>query len=208
MTESVVIVDYGAGNITSVSRALQFLDVKATISCAPTVIASADRIIFPGVGSAAHAMSSLDASGVIPALKTMVESGKPFLGICLGAQIALRASDEGDVACLGLVDGVTTTLAALYHDQMLKIPHMGWNTVRREIDHPIFFGIPNPSYFYFVHAYYTNTVAPTLSIGSTEYGSRFTTAYAKKNIVGVQFHPEKSGPVGLQLLRNFMNWRP
>ena len=166
----------------------------------PEQIRSADAMIFPGQGANDSSMRPLRSSGLVDPIKEFVQNGKLFLGICLGLQLILEGSDEGVEPGLGLVDGWVRHLPAGH-----KIPHMGWNTVNFRIDHPIFSGIPENSYFYFVHSYYADPEDKTLVSGTTMYGVDFCSAIASYNLVAVQFHPEKSGDTGLILYRNFVD---
>jgi len=195
-----VIVNYGAGNLTSVYNALRHLGVKSEISGEPGKIESADRIIFPGVGAAGAAMENLGRSGIGEAIKKAFGRKIPILGICIGCQIILEESEEGDVKCLGILPGK----AVRFKNELdLKIPHIGWNQVDYAKEHPIFKGIPSGSNFYFVHSYHP-CVSDAIVYGTTTYGSQtFPCIVGKDNIIATQFHLEKSGDVGLQVLKNF-----
>lgn len=188
------IVDYGAGNIRSVGNALERLGTQFFVSRDVAELQRAQKLILPGVGEARSAMESLNNIGLIQWL-TMIRV--PFLGICIGMQILFEHSDERDTACLGIVPG----RVARFDDTNLKVPHMGWNRVNLKAQSPLFEGIRDSEFFYFVHSFGAPLVPDT--IGATEYGLQFSSAVQHKNFYGVQFHAEKSGNAGLQLLRNF-----
>ena len=194
------IVDYESGNLKSVETALRYLGIDFITSEKPAELLAADRLVFPGVGEAAAAMKALTKRGLDSTIKEFAESGRQILGICLGSQILLRKSEERDTPCLGLIPG---TVKRIPPGPGLKIPHMGWNQISHQGRHAIFKNIPEEASFYFVHSYYTELEDASLEIASTEYGIRFTTGIGYKNLTSVQFHPEKSGEFGLQLLRNF-----
>ena len=202
----IAIVDYKAGNLTSVRLALEALHVEAQITSDPDVVRRADRIIFPGVGAAGPAMEEVRRFGLQPALVEFSESGKPFLGICVGTQILLDSSEEnGGTPCLGLIPGQVKRFRPKSHYD--KIPQMGWNTVHFTRQHPIFEGIEDNSEFYFVHSYYPSPSNPEYSLGETEYAdARFSSILGKDNLIATQFHPERSGRIGLKLLDNFCKW--
>ncbi|MFO7870274.1 MAG: imidazole glycerol phosphate synthase subunit HisH [Kiritimatiellia bacterium] len=201
----IAIVDYGAGNLTSVRLALKALGSPAGITCEPSAVLAAEKVILPGVGAAGKAMKSLESTGLAAAVKDAVSRGTPFLGICLGTQIVLEFSEEnGGTPCLGLVPGKAIKFSRGRDPQ--KIPQMGWNTVIQRRPHPLFSGINNESEFYFVHSYYPAPPGEYV-IGETEYaGVTFASAIARDNLVAAQFHPEKSGRIGLQMLKNFIEW--
>ncbi len=198
------IVNYDAGNLTSVETALQKLGAEFQISSSPHQLDLCDRLIFPGVGHAKAAMEKLRERTLDAYLRKYVESGRPLLGICLGSQILLEESEEGPTECLGIIKGSVKLFPA---DMGLKVPHMGWNTVDFQ-DHHLFRGLDKESSFYFVHSYYNATLDPSDSLGETEYGIRFVAALGRANVAAVQFHPEKSGRPGLGILENFMSWNP
>lgn len=204
----IAIVDYRAGNLTSVARALHFLEKPCRITSDPDELRRASRIIFPGVGAAGEAMSHLRQAGLDHLLRECVQEGKPVLGICMGTQVILEHSEENDTTCLGIVAGCVKRFPDdLRQDgERLKIPHMGWNRVAFQKDHSVFHGLPEGAEFYFVHSYYPEPADFELVAGWTEYGLRFCAALAYKNLVAVQFHPEKSGRPGLQILNNFCSW--
>ena len=202
----IAIVDYKAGNLTSVRLALEHIGVACEVTNDPERIASADRVIFPGVGAAAEAMRNLQELKLLDPLKDAVASGRPFLGICLGTQVIFEHSEEdGGVDCIGLVPGAVKRFVT--SDQSCKIPQMGWNTVEFAREHPVFEGIENKSEFYFVHSYYPDSSDAAYVVGETEYaGVRFASAVGMNNLVATQFHPERSGRIGLRLLENFSKW--
>ena len=199
----IVIIDYQAGNLTSVVRSLKALGVEATVTQDPAVVAQATRVIFPGVGAAGKAMATLRELGLDQALRQSFQRGIPILGICLGAQVILEHSEENDTVCLGLLPGCTR---ALSRSEGLKIPHMGWNRVRFLRTHQIFKGLPEGAEYYFVHSYYPAPAEATMVVGVTDHGIEFPCAIGWRNLVATQFHPEKSGRFGLQILENFLAW--
>ena len=204
------IIDYRAGNLTSVRLAFGSLDADARVTDDPDVVRSADRVVLPGVGAAGAAMSNLAELGMVAAIRDVVANGTPFLGICLGAQVVLaRSEEDGGVDCLGLLPGTVRLFQPA--SQWDKVPQMGWNAVMprsgRQGPHPLFDGIEPGSEFYFVHSYYPAPSDDACVLGETDYaGVRFASVVGRNNIVGTQFHPEKSGRVGLKLLNNFLNW--
>lgn len=198
-----VIIDYQAGNLTSVVRSLRALGVEGEVTQEPAVLSRAGRVIFPGVGAAGVAMATLMNLGLDQALRHCFQRGIPILGICLGAQIVLTHSEENDTPCLGLLPGRTL---ALPWQPGLKIPHMGWNQVRFLKAHPVFKGLPAAAEYYFVHSYYPAPSQEDMVLGVTEHGLEFPSAVGWRNLVATQFHPEKSGRFGLMLLQNFLAW--
>ncbi len=194
------VVDYGAGNLPSVERALASIGAEFFTTARPEELARADRLVFPGVGEARAAMDVLEARGLDEAIIAFARSGRPLLGICIGAQVVLDASEERSTRCLGLVAGRAVRFRTTAD---LKVPHIGWNQVRQTAAHAVFAGIPDGACFYFVHSYYPEVADGRLTIGETDYGAAFTSAFARENLVAVQFHPEKSGRHGLRLLANF-----
>jgi glutamine amidotransferase len=200
----IYIIDYKAGNTTSVQRALAHLGVESRITPDPDIIRRAERVIFPGVGQAESAMAVLRERALDAALRDAFSRGTPILGICLGAQVVLTRSEEGDTRCLDLIPGVTVRFAPA--DPALKIPHMGWNRIRKLRDHPLLAGIRAEEEFYFVHSYYPQPENPAGVVAECEYGVPFPAAIGCANLFAVQFHPEKSGAPGLRLLSNFAAW--
>jgi glutamine amidotransferase len=194
------IIDYNAGNIRSVEHALNYLGFANIRSKDPHDLANADRVIFPGDGDALYAMGQLEQTGYASFLKDCASSGKPILGICVGAQIIFDFSEEGDVECLGLVRGTIRHLPA----GKLKVPHMGWNDLRVVGNpSPLFAGIDGGASYYFVHSYMICTEDPSVVVAVADYGVPVPAVIQKGNIHALQFHPEKSGPAGLQILKNF-----
>jgi imidazole glycerol phosphate synthase, glutamine amidotransferase subunit len=200
----ITIVDYKAGNLTSVKRAFDHLGVPNQISADPQVIRDAERIVFPGVGHAGAAMRVLKEGGLDSALTTAYSLGTPILGICIGCQIILSHSEEGDTACLDLIPGTCTHFHL--QDETLKIPHMGWNEVTVTRPHPILRHIRPGDEFYFVHSFYPQPTDPVTVYATSEYGKPFPVAIGTGNLFAVQFHAEKSGLIGLKLLENFAHW--
>ncbi|MCL2075251.1 MAG: imidazole glycerol phosphate synthase subunit HisH [Betaproteobacteria bacterium] len=217
---SIAIIDYGMGNLRSVEQALNRVaaghEIRVT-SC-PVYVAQAERVVFPGQGAMPACMAELDRRNLREAVLEAAAS-KPFLGICIGLQMLFSHSEEGDSPGLdcfaGQVFRFPNTMRSLDGEcldkrlgERLKVPHMGWNSVRQETSHPLWHGITDNARFYFVHSYYVALEDVSLSVGSCEYGFRFTAAVARDNIFAVQFHPEKSAADGLSLLSNFVRWRP
>ena len=202
----IAIVDYKAGNLTSVKRALDHLGLESRVTPDPDVVARAERIIFPGVGHAGTAMAVLKERGLDEALRAAFNAGTPILGTCVGAQIILSHSEEGDTKCLGLLAGDCKRFRP--NDPALKVPHMGWNEVRQAagLGHPVLRGVPNGAEFYFVHAYYLCPADPASVLATAEHGVNFPAVIGQRNLVATQFHSEKSGPVGLTILNNFAGW--
>ncbi len=195
-----VIVDYGAGNLHSVARAVVNQGVRPLITSTPRYLEDADAVIVPGVGAAEDTMANLRRCGMEDPIRDYIASGRPFLGVCMGQQALLDASEEGgEHECLGVIHGRVVKLPA-----GLKVPHMGWNRVRYTQEHPIFENIPDNSYFYFVHSYYPQPADPAVTIGETDYGVTFPAVIARDNVVATQFHPEKSGEMGLRMYGNFL----
>lgn len=200
----ITIIDYNAGNIRSVQRACAEVGAKAIVTGDPAIVAGAEKIIFPGVGAAASAMEFIKKTGLDKAIKTAFAAGIPILGICLGAQIVLESSEEGNVKCLGMVPGKTVRFKL--KDKSLKIPHMGWNDVKVVQPHPLLEGIKEGDQFYFVHSYYPNPADRKNVYAVADYGGDFCVALGSGNLFATQFHPEKSGKVGLQMLERFEKW--
>jgi glutamine amidotransferase len=199
-----IIVDYDAGNLRSVKRACDAVGVSAVLSKDPEAVVRADRIIFPGVGAAKSAVDTLTRTGLGEALRTAHSKGTPVLGICLGAQIVLDDSEEGDVRCLGLLPGRTRRFNLA--DRRLKVPHIGWNDVRVEQPHPLLDGLEPGDEFYFVHSFYPAPRDENRIYATADYGGAFCSALGKDNLFATQFHPEKSGPLGLKILERFERW--
>lgn len=200
----VTIIDYDAGNLTSVKRALDHLGVASTITANPAQVRSAERLIFPGVGQARAAMNVLRARGLDSALREAYARATPILGICIGCQIVLTHSEEDDTPCLGLLEGECVRFRL--GDPALKVPHMGWNVVTVTRPHPVLNGVQPGDEFYFVHSYYPQPREPQRIFAVAEHGVTFPAAIGQRSFFAAQFHLEKSGPVGLSVLRNFAEW--
>jgi imidazole glycerol-phosphate synthase subunit HisH len=207
----VAVVDYGMGNLHSVSKAVEHAEagVHAEVTSDPARVSAADRVVFPGQGAMPDCMREMDSRGLRPAVLEAARS-KPFLGICIGLQMLFERSDEGGVDGLALLPGSVRRFpdSAMVDSEgrRLKVPHMGWNRVRQTA-HPLWSGIEDASRFYFVHSYFPEAGAADVR-GITDYGVPFTCAVARDNIFAVQFHPEKSDTAGLRLLANFLHWNP
>jgi imidazole glycerol-phosphate synthase subunit HisH len=201
----IAVVDYGMGNLRSVSKALEHVapGAEVQLTADPEKILAAERVVVPGQGAMPDCMRQLEASGARAAVVEATRA-KPFLGICIGLQMLFERGEEGDAAGLGLLPGRVPRFAV----SGLKIPHIGWNEVMQERSHPLWSGIPDRSRFYFVHSYYPAPRDAALTAATSVYGTPFTCAIARDNIFAVQFHPEKSQSAGLQLLSNFVRWRP
>ncbi|MFP4580788.1 MAG: imidazole glycerol phosphate synthase subunit HisH [Candidatus Sumerlaeia bacterium] len=200
----ITIVDYNAGNLRSVKRACDAVGIESEFTQSPEKVASSGRIIFPGVGAAASAMATLRETGLDRAIREAFDKGVPILGICLGAQIILEHSEEGDTECLGLIKG--STLRFKLDDPNLKIPHMGWNEVIPRQSHPLLDGLEAGGEFYFVHSYYPQPAQDSDVFAMAEYEKPFCCALGHKNLFATQFHPEKSGNFGLNMLKRFALW--
>jgi glutamine amidotransferase len=199
-----VIIDYDAGNLRSVQRACAEVGLTARITNDAGAVAQADRIIFPGVGAAGSAMKSIRAAGLDIALLDALRAGTPVLGICLGCQISLDFSEEGDTPTLGMIPGRVVRFR--FDDPALKVPHMGWNEVRVVKPHPLLVKVRPGDEFYFVHAYYPQPARRDDVYAETDYECTFASALGHQNYFATQFHPEKSGRVGLELLSCFASW--
>ncbi len=204
MVSIITIVDYKAGNLTSVARALEHLGQRWEITDQPERVARAERVILPGVGAAGATMENLNRLGLADVLRNDVAAaGKPFLGICIGIQVLLDYSDEDSARGLGIVPGRVVRYPSSLDGRPLKVPQIGWNRVRQVRQHPLFAGVPDDTHFYFVNSYYPVPDDPAVTIGTCDYGVSFTAVLARGNIVATQFHLEKSGAAGLRLLDNF-----
>lgn len=201
----ITLVDYKAGNLTSVRRALDHLGIASQITPDPALVSRAERIIFPGVGHAATAMKILHERGLDEALQEAFIHGTPILGICLGSQIVLARSDEGPTPCLNLLPGNCPRFSLV--DPNLKIPHMGWNAIQIEQPHFILKDVRPGDEFYFVHSYYPQPARSEDIFATSEYEIKFPVALGRVNLFATQFHPEKSGKVGLKMLENFASWK-
>lgn len=198
------VVNYKAGNAASVIAALNSIAIPCKLVNTPAEIKAVTHIILPGVGSAGATMASLNELNLVPILtEQVIHQHKPFFGICVGLQILFKTSTEGNATCLGWLDGEVDRLKG---DQ-IRVPHIGWNTVRQERPHPIFEGIDNLTHFYYVNSYRAQTPDKSIVLGSTTYGETFPGVVGKDNILATQFHAEKSGELGLALLANFYKTR-
>ncbi len=202
----VAILDYGAGNLTSVRLALRRIGADAQVTRDPAAVAAADRIVFPGVGSAASGMAGLRGCGLDAALTEAIRGGKPVLAICLGMQMLLDwSAEDGGADGLGVIPGRVEKFE--FPAGGVKVPHMGWNTVDFRSAHPLFAGIPSGTAFYFVHSYFARPRDPENTLGTTEYGgTEFACVIGCGNVFATQFHPERSGEAGLRMLKNFAGW--
>ena len=197
----IAIIDYGVGNLFSVEKAFVKLGADVIVTSDAEIIAKADKIVLPGVGAFGDCMQNLIESGLIPTIRDAVATGKPFLGICVGLQILFDGSEESPgIAGLGIIKGMVKKIYA----PALKIPHMGWNSLELAAASPLFQALPKSPYVYFVHSYYAVPEDPSVITAVTEYGQQVTAAVAQKNIQATQFHPEKSGDIGLLILKNFI----
>src|SRR5947209_10115184 len=198
----IAIIDYGAGNIRSIEKALEYIGVQVQVTADPAVVSMAQAVVLPGVGSGGAAMARMTEQGLDDAIRQATQQGKPFLGICLGMQLLADHHAEGEVDGLGLFRGEVRRIP---HGP--KIPHMGWNSViPLHPDLPIFEHIPTNAYFYFAHSYYVEPQDSRGVAALTDYGSPYCSVIATEQVWGTQFHPEKSGAIGLRLLRNFVRW--
>ncbi|MBQ0944346.1 imidazole glycerol phosphate synthase subunit HisH [Ideonella sp. 4Y16] len=216
MTRTVAVVDYGMGNLRSVSQAVMHVaageGVDVIVTQRPEEVRAAERIVLPGQGAMRDCMREFADSGLKEAVLASVAAGKPLMGVCVGMQMLLDHSEEQDTPGLGLIPGRVKRFRLEGRTQpdgsRYKVPQMGWNQVRQVGSHPVWAGVPDESWFYFVHSFYTAPSDPHHSAGTTEYGDRFTCAVARDNIFATQFHPEKSAEHGLALYRNFLHWNP
>jgi glutamine amidotransferase len=215
MARTVAVVDYGMGNLRSVSQAVAHVaagsDVQVVVTSRPDDVYAAERVVLPGQGAMRDCMRELRESGMVDAVLDAA-ARKPLMGVCVGMQMLLDHSEEQDTAGLGLIPGRVVRFRL---DGMVqpdgsrhKVPHMGWNGVVQARPHPLWAGVPDGAAFYFVHSYCAHPSDPRHSSGETEYGVRFTSAVARDNIFATQFHPEKSAAHGLALYRNFLSWKP
>ena len=215
MTRTVAVVDYGMGNLRSVSQAVLHVargsDVDVIVTSRPEEVLAAERVVLPGQGAMPDCMRELRESGLLDAVLDAA-ARKPLLGVCIGMQMLLTRSEEGPTDGLGLIAGEVRRFALagrLQEDgSRYKVPQMGWNRVEQVRAHALWAGVPDNAYFYFVHSYYAQPLDARHSAGETDYGGRFTCALARDNIFATQFHPEKSAEHGLSLYRNFLHWKP
>ena len=198
----IAIIDYGAGNIRNVVNAINKLGYEVNLTSDPDEVLSADTVILPGVGAAGDTVSSLRKLNLIEPVRRVIAENKPFLGICIGLQVLFTETEEDrGQKCLDVFPGRVKRFP-----EGRKIPHMGWNQVKRKIDHPVFEGVPDNSNFYFVHSYYVDPEDKSLIAGITEYGVEFCSMISRGNMIGTQFHPEKSGNIGLRIYDNFLRY--
>jgi glutamine amidotransferase len=196
----IAIIDYGAGNLRSVTNAISRVGYQPKIISTPEEVLAAQAVILPGVGAAADTMANLQTLGLVSPIRRFIGEERPFLGICIGLQVLFDGTEEGGWhECLGIIPGVVRRLPP-----GLKIPHMGWNQVRQRIPHPVFRGIPDETNFYFVHSYYVGPDDMALVAGETDYGIPICSVIARGNLIATQFHPEKSGEIGLKIYENFI----
>lgn len=213
MTIDIAVIDYGMGNLRSVSKAIEHVAPgrNVVVTGDPQQVAAAGRVVFPGQGAMPDCMREMESRGLRSAL-VAAASSKPFLGICIGLQMLFEHSEEGDTPGLGLLPGVVRRFPAAgmvdAQGGKLKVPHMGWNEVMQGMAHPLWQGIADGSRFYFVHSYYPEPADPAIIAGWSAYPFRFACAAARNNVFAVQFHPEKSHTAGLRLLANFVAWQP
>ena len=193
------IVDYGTGNIRSVLKAVEFSGYSAEVIDTPEKISAAKSLIIPGQGSSGYAMKKLREKHLVNPIIDYIKQQRPFFGVCLGLQLLMETSEEDPEPCLGIISGEVKRFK-----HQLKIPHMGWNQVQFTRQNPVFSEIPEDSFFYFVHSYYVDPLDENIVLGKTDYGLNFCSAIAKDNIIATQFHPEKSGEIGLSLYKNFL----
>jgi glutamine amidotransferase len=210
---TVAVIDYGMGNLHSVAKALEKIatGTRVLVSANPADILKADRVVLPGVGAIRDCMAEIRRLGFDQAVREIVDSGKPLLGVCVGMQALMQHSVENNgTNCLGIFEGRVEYFGDVLRDpqsgERLKVPHMGWNQVHQTGPHPMWQEIPQDSRFYFVHSYYVQPGDQSISAATTEYGLSFSSAVTKNNVFATQFHPEKSQHVGLQLYANFLRW--
>jgi len=215
---SVAVIDYGMGNLRSVAQAViaaaHGSGVEVVITSDPAEVRKAERVVLPGQGAMRDCMRELHDSGLMPEV-LHAAANKPLFGVCVGMQMLLDHSAEGDAggtACLGLIPGEVVKFELNGRHQpdgsRFKVPQMGWNQVRQTSQHPLWSGVPDNSYFYFVHSFYAKPLDVRHTAGETDYGQPFTSAVSRDNIFATQFHPEKSADMGLMLYRNFLSWSP
>jgi len=196
----IAIIDYGAGNLRSVVNAVTKLGYQAKVTGNPDDMLDARAVILPGVGTAGDTMANLKAKNMVDPIRQFIAAGRPFLGICIGLQVLFTVTEEaGNHQCLDVIPGIVRRLPS-----GLKVPHMGWNQVKQRVSHPIFDGIPDEANFYFVHSYYAEPADKSLVAGETEYSISICSVLVRDNLIATQFHPEKSGEIGLKLYDNFI----
>ena len=200
----IAIVDYGMGNLGSIANMLKKVGAQSTISSDPQIITAADKLVLPGVGAFDNGMRNLAQRGLVELLNAQVlQHKKPILGLCLGMQLFTRASEEGQLKGLGWINAQTVRFKFDQANADLKIPHMGWNTLRIHRPHPLLADLEADARFYFVHSYHLICNDPESALATTTYGYDFASVVAQDNILGAQFHPEKSHKFGMKLLKNF-----
>jgi imidazole glycerol-phosphate synthase subunit HisH len=196
----IAVIDYGAGNIRNVVNAVTRLGYEVRLTSDANEVFSADAVIFPGVGAAADTLSSLKTLELVEPIRRVIAEDRPFMGICMGLQLLFSITEEdGGQKCLDVFPGQVRKFPG-----GLKVPHMGWNQVKQNMKHPVFEGVPDGENFYFVHSYYVEPEDAALVAGTTEYGIEFCSAIARGNMIATQFHPEKSGDMGLKIFGNFL----
>ncbi len=213
MMSNIAIVDYGMGNLYSVAKAVEHVATatdRIYITSSPKQIAASDKVIFPGQGAARDCMAALQEFDLQSAIIDAAQQ-KPFLGVCMGMQVLMQNSEEnGGTECLSFYTGDVEYFGNHFSigaaEGSFKVPHMGWNCVEQQQNHPLWKGIPESSYFYFVHSYFVQCEEQELIAGTTDYGITFTSVIARDNVFAMQCHPEKSAKAGLQLLSNFIHW--
>ena len=206
----IAVIDYGMGNLRSVQKALEFVGAKVIVTHDPDLILNADSVVLPGVGAFKDCMANLNKLKLIDPIRKFIDGGKPFLGICLGLQVLFEESEEyGPVAGLGILPGKVVkfidTSSDAKNGSLIKIPHMGWNEIKVKKDSPLFEGVGDAPYFYFVHSYYVVPEDHNMIATVTNYGVEFVSGIQHKNIYAFQFHPEKSQTLGLSILEQFSN---
>ena len=196
----IAIIDYGAGNLRSVANAITNLGYPSRVTSSPSELMQARAVILPGVGAAADTMANLNRMKLVDPIRQFITDGGPFMGVCIGLQILFTGTEEGGGhECLDVIPGQVKKMPP-----GLKIPHMGWNQVKQLAAHPVFAGIPDEANFYFVHSYYAEPDDKSLVLGETDYGTTICSVVARGNLIATQFHPEKSGQLGLKLYDNFI----
>ncbi len=197
----ITVIDYGAGNLRSVTNALAKLGYESRVTSKPREVLAGTAVIFPGVGAAGDTMRSLKKSGMAETIRQLIAAGRPLFAICVGMQVLFSATEEGGGhECLGIIPGTVRRLPP-----GLKVPHMGWNQAKQRVAHPLFAGIPDEANFYFVHSYYPDPQDKSVVAATTEYGISICSAIIKGNLIATQFHPEKSGEMGLKMYANFIS---
>ncbi len=196
----IAIIDYGAGNLRSVVNAIRHLGFEPAITSSASDVLGSEAVILPGVGAAGDTMTSLREAGLVEPIRQRIAADRPFLGVCIGLQVLFSETEEGGLhECLGIIPGRVRRLPPGQ-----KVPHMGWNQVRQLSTHPIFRGVPDGANFYFVHSFYAEPEDKALIAGETEYGVAFGSVVVRRNLIATQFHPEKSGEMGLRIYDNFL----